>query len=518
MIHAILFFRLSLLSVIFIGLIFHMTFNSHVLAQSEQCGQGTMMPACTVVPILGMLLDDGDDSIESTQMKTITDFGNTYVGKFRSGTAAYSRGAIALREGMTDTMIVAASETVFGVGERSIPLTKLSGDKASLNGAAVLQDDISIKDRIPVGYFDAPATNYTILSLWVHNNWLWVFYAEYYDASGTREDNVAVLTNLDDLANSPIYGGFRAGILNNGVVADAQYVTKGVAPIPISQRSKLDEHSHSLFASLELAILSRVPVGHSFYTYSAATWVSVVQNAINVSANPNSSQAQIQVANNANLPVTQRLAHTNQNRITNDLLNYGGASGGVNNDMYTEKSNAGAGFIYPGTSQVFYLGSSGGHTPDTTNPVKGYYDGGDTFGTIAYKGNYQVNQDGSVTVLGGNATLQNNVGQVFDGYAVYISQDVDEFYWLYNLDDILVAPTKHSIRPYEYGSYIGPVPRESIPLDGNPNSLTPETANGITRATWSADGQTAYFLRSYTTENGGFPAGDSVISKHVFTE
>ena len=478
-------------------------------------------PSVAIDPVLYLLLSDEDSlPIEPPQSaKTITDFNNTYVGKFRSGIAAFSDGAIALRESSAgDSLFVAASNTVFGVGERSLPIAKPTGGKASLNTGAVLQDDVGIKDRIPFGNFDGGPTNYSILSMWVYNDWLWVFYAEYYDAPGTRQDNVAVLTNIDDLANSPVYGGFRAGTMIDGEVADAQYVTKGVAPVPASQRARLDGHTHSLFSSIELAILSRVPVGHSFYTFDPESWVGTVQNAINVSANPNSSQAQKDMANNAHLPATQRFAHTDQNRITDDLLNYGGASGGVNNDLYTEKSIAGAGFIYPGTDQIFYIGRSGGHTPDTTNPVRGYNDGADTFGTIAYKGNYQVGADGTITTVPGNATLENNVGQVFDGYAVYISQDVQEYYWLYDLDPVLAAPTKHSIRPYEYDNYVGPVPRESIPLDGNPNSLSPETANGVTRASWSADGKTAYFVRSFTSENGGFPAGDSVISKHVFAD
>lgn len=478
-------------------------------------------PSVAIDPVLYLLLsDDGSSPFEPPQTtKTITDFNNTYVGKFRSGTAAFSDGAIALRESAAgDSLFVAASNTVFGVGERSIPAIKHSGSKRSLNAGTIVQVDVSIKDRIPFGNFGGAPTDYAVLSMWVYNDWLWVFYAESYDAAGTRQDNVAVLTNIDDLANSPVYGGFRAGTMLNGEVADAQYVTKGVAPVPVPQRARLDGHTHSLFSSLELAILSRVPVGHSLYTYDPESWVGAVQNAINVSAKPNSSQAQKDVANNAHLPATQRFAQTDQNRITNDLLNYGGASGGVNNDLYTEKSISGAGFIYPGTDQIFYLGRSGGHTPDTTNPVRGYDDGADTFGTIAYKGNYQIDGDGNITVILGDATLENNVGQVFDGYAVYISQDVQEYYWLYDLDNVLAASTNHSIRPYKYGDYVGTVPRESIPLDGNPNSLSPETANGITRATWSADGKTAYFVRSFTTENGGFPAGDSVVSKHVFTD
>ena len=100
--------------------------------------------------------------------------------------------------------------------------------------------------------------------------------------------------------------------------------------------------------------------------------------------------------------------------LNSDLLNATGE-----NKLWTHVSQAAFGFIVPGTKTYLTVGVSGGH------------DSG-----IGYK-------------------ITQNDGNLCGGFCSYGAQDNYNFYWLWNLDDLLRvdsgAASPDSIRPYEFG-------------------------------------------------------------------
>jgi hypothetical protein len=107
------------------------------------------------------------------------------------------------------------------------------------------------------------------------------------------------------------------------------------------------------------------------------------------------------------------------NRLHDDLTNISGT-----NSLWTEISHAYIGFIVPGTDTYAVFGTSGGHESG-----------------IGYK----ITQD---------------TGTLCAGYCPKIAADVYNYYWFWNVQDLLkvkkgeMAP--YQVRPYDYGKFLLP--------------------------------------------------------------
>lgn len=97
----------------------------------------------------------------------------------------------------------------------------------------------------------------------------------------------------------------------------------------------------------------------------------------------------------------------------------------LGNDIWTIQSRVGVGFIIPGTRTYACIGSSAGHEHG-----------------LAYR-------------------IVNDHGYKSNGPAAYVQDDTSQFYWLYDLNDLVKVKNgelaSHEVLPYEYGPFTAPV-------------------------------------------------------------
>ncbi len=125
-------------------------------------------------------------------------------------------------------------------------------------------------------------------------------------------------------------------------------------------------------------------------------------------------EAVVATASTAAIPSKELLGFSLDQPLNNDLLNESGQ-----NNLWTHLSQARFGFIVPGTRTYMTLGQSGGHQSGV---------------------GYKVSQSD---------------GNVCGGHCSFGAQDSYNYYWLWDLDDLLSAAagaiTPDSIKPYEFG-------------------------------------------------------------------
>jgi hypothetical protein len=123
------------------------------------------------------------------------------------------------------------------------------------------------------------------------------------------------------------------------------------------------------------------------------------------------------------VPTYPLLDYSIDNPLAMDLYNKTGE-----NNLWTEVSEAYVGFIVPGTDTYAVFGASGGHE----------------FGL-----DYKITQD---------------TGKLCGGPCPYIASDVYNYYWFFDVKDMLKVANgqllAHEVRPYEYGEF--QVPFENI--------------------------------------------------------
>lgn len=191
--------------------------------------------------------------------------------------------------------------------------------------------------------------------------------------------------------------------------------------MPAAWRDELGK-THLMGSSSGYPIITRHSVGPSFHAIDASDIVN---------ATPESGQIQ-----------SQELMEFSFSTALNTDLN----NDSRNNDLWTALSRAEYGFIVPGTRTYATFGFTGG------------IDGG-----IGYK-------------------VENDNGYTCGGYCTYIASDNYNYYWLWDMNDLLEVRDgqreSHDIQPYDYGKFDVPFQVSSLgfnPIGGGSFDATTNT-------------------------------------------
>ena len=126
------------------------------------------------------------------------------------------------------------------------------------------------------------------------------------------------------------------------------------------------------------------------------------------------------------IPTIKLLDFSLSNPLHNDLRNDSGT-----NDLWTHLSRVTYGFVAPGTDTYVTIGYSGGHESGVC---------------------YKCQQKNTTNTCGGYCSID-----AFDRYT---------YYWLWDLNDLLVVKNgtmnSYDVRPYEYGKLILPFTTTNI--------------------------------------------------------
>jgi len=189
-----------------------------------------------------------------------------------------------------------------------------------------------------------------------------------------------------------------------------------ISPIPEEWQVVLNG-THITGQSSGIPIISRCSVGPSAFSF-------YMDDLLEANVTP--------------VPTTTLLDFSLTNPLHEDLFN-----NDLDNDLWTHLSRATYGFIVPGTRTYLTIGYSGGH-------VSG----------VCYK---CIQDDG------------NSCG----GYCTPQAGDENQYYWLWDLNDLLKVKNgtllPYEVRPYDYGEFNTPFQTEHRPVGGG--SFDPATGN-----------------------------------------
>jgi len=219
----------------------------------------------------------------------------------------------------------------------------------------------------------------------------------WYDAGGTRQDTTLVVRDPADLAGSSIDGYFEL----EGRAHAGGYLS----PVPTEWQSMVGG-THVTGWSAVTSIISRHSVGPSLFVFDPRT----------ITDSPDGSSGPIATRRWMDFP------HADRHYLGADALTVQEGSAPA---LWNFLSGAVYGFIVPGTRTFAAFGSSGG------------VDSG-----IGYKIHSEDWPDGSC-----------------GGYCAYDRDDYYNYYWFFDLNDIVGAANPWDPRPYAYG-------RWSLPFDG----------------------------------------------------
>jgi hypothetical protein len=220
----------------------------------------------------------------------------------------------------------------------------------------------------------------------------------YYDAAATEQRNTVVFRDASNLAGSPVDGVFHV----DGEAMDAGFIL----PIPASYRSAFGGTHFMGFGGF-MNIVSRASAGPSAYVMNLSDLTGLTGTTGHVAATP----ALVYPYGDGTMLSTDPSTWT------------GGISGQYTSRSWNHLTSAPAAFVVPGTRTLMYVGQN--------------WTGA---GTITYKGT-------------------NDVGYTYPGYGPSLHDAYEDYYWLYDLDDLkasIADPTGHPpwhIRPYEEGKF-----------------------------------------------------------------
>lgn len=322
-------------------------------------------------------------------------------GEYGVGSANYAEGIIALGEN-GDSIFMVGQANQQAIGEFSIPELVSSLNIADFKTAGVIQGFSRVLQRPVSGNTEGLDL---IAGMALVNGMLVVNANVFYDAPGTSTKTTLVIKNAKNLSSSEVsgYHGYSARAHASG----------WLSPVPAEWRS-LVGGSYITGNSTGIAIVSRLSVGPSAFAFDP------------LSPNVGSIAP-------STLSVTKLMDFSLDNPIgifqssmsnPNDYI----YNRDVTNDLWTIISEAKYGFIVPGTRTYMVIGYSGGMESG-----------------VGYK-----------------ATQDN--GNVCGGPCAYKANDYDNYYWLFDMNELLKAKAGqiqyHSLMPYSYG-------RLSIPYAKN---------------------------------------------------
>jgi hypothetical protein len=263
----------------------------------------------------------------------------------------------------------------------------------------------------------------------------------YYDAFGKVTDTTLLLENARDLFNSPRDGFFQ--------VQGAAHTSRWISDIPPEWQAKLGG-KYIFGNSNNFPINDRQSLGPTAFVVDINKFSRAASNAGHVL---------VPSIKLLDYKLTKIKGYTGPGTgqfigaLHPDFFNIKG-----NNTLWTQKSNAVYGFIIPGTSTYMVVGPSGGHHT-----------------RICYKTTYLYTKDpGCISVRTGaeyNALppAQQAVTQKCGGYCLVNPKDRYNYYWLYNVNDLVKVKNgllkPGSVKPYEVGRFDVPFQTD---ISGNP--------------------------------------------------
>ena len=294
------------------------------------------------------------------------------------------------------------------IGEFAIPALVNSTDITLLNSTTVLHEFREILNVTP-----NPQIIDRVSGMKLYNGKLIINGVEFYDAPANNTHTTLILSDASDITTSAIDGYYE--------LQGAAHIAGWISDIPTEWQSLLGGNYIGGNSS-KYAINSRNPMGVSAFVFNPDSLVGTPSGVI-----PTQTLLDFDLTN----PLYKSYMPTHFNALYNILTLTGSTGTGHTwadaaatvgtNDLWTSKSQASYGFIIPGTRTYMTIGSSGGHNSG-----------------IGYK------------------ATQNN-GNVCGGPCPYDSEDYYNYYWLWNVNDLLDVKNgiqqPYNILPYDRGVF-----------------------------------------------------------------
>ncbi len=329
-------------------------------------------------------------------------------GDYGESRADYAAGQIAYNP-INHSLFIAGHKVHGAIAEISIPALVNSTDIPPLNYATFLQDFRRVLNITPDSN---PQAIDRITGLKLFNGKLIVNGVEFYDAPADNTHTTFVIDNASDISNSTISGYYE--------LQGAAHIAGWMSPVPGEWQDLLGGTDLSGSAP-NYSINGRYPMGPTAYIFDPATLSSSPAGVIPTTtlldfSLSNPLYADFNNYQNANYNILALRGTTGSGHTFED------ADADVgNNDLWTQQSEVGYGFIVPGSRTYMTLGASGGHESG-----------------IGYK------------------ATQNN-GNLCGGPCPYDAADYYNYYWLWDVNDLLAVKngTKqpYEVRPYAYGIF-----------------------------------------------------------------
>lgn len=403
-----------------------------------------------------------------------------YQGSFLAPFGQYGQGKIAYNAtgngGSGSLFLVGGGSDSFTIGEIGIPPLVSANSRnglGTLNTAVILQPPVDIYSRIPVKAASWPSGNVNRYDngnqaafggLFFEGGKLYFNAYTYYDGEGNETATTGIIVNPANLAASGIAGMFRA--------QGGAHASGWITAIPAEWQARL-RGTHVMGHDNQIPIVSRASAGPSLF----AVHLSALAGA----------------ANGAAFNSQPWLDYTLDHSLWgDDMANVSG-----NNKTWTLKTEAGIGFIVPGTRTYALLGTAGGFNRNPANPWHGTPEPAfqpPIAGTIVYKRN-------------------DSLGYNSGGPAVWDAQDRHYMYTFYDLEEILVAAHPYDARPYAHGVFPAPFARY-----GN-YTVPGQCPDAISGGAWDAVHGLLYVVLPAAANDGDplYP-GNPVIAVYSFRQ
>ncbi len=330
---------------------------------------------------------------------------------YGASNANYASGTIAYNDA-NNSLFLAGFNLHGAVAEFAIPALVNSTTLEDLNEATVLQNFRELLYDTPDGN---PQGIDRVTGLYVYDNKLLVNAMEFYDAPANNTHTSLVVDNASELSSSAIDGYFQ--------LEGEAHAAGWISQIPAEWQELLGG-SHLSGNSSKLAINSRLTMGISAFVFEPDDLIDSNSVAIETTtlldydlSNP--LYADFDAYEDGNYNVIEVNGETFPGHTVEDADIVVGE-----NNIWTEDSQASYGVIVPGTRTYVTLGSSGGHNSG-----------------IGYK------------------PTQSN-GNLCGGPCPYDADDVYNYYWLWDVNDLLAVKNgdiaAYEVRPYAYGIFNAP--------------------------------------------------------------
>lgn len=340
---------------------------------------------------------------------------------FGESNANYSSCTMAYNES-NNTIFLSGFRLHGSVAEFSIPELVNSTDLTKLNEATNLQGFRKILNSATSGN---PQAIDEISGMEVINNQLFINALEYYDAPATNTHTTLVIEDKSNLATSTVKGYFA--------FEGAAHTAGWISEIPSEWQADLGG-DYLTGNSSKYPINVRSTMGTSAFSFNSSDFEGVEAGNISTTTLLDFDLTNPIYADYESYEFpSYNLIEANGSLEFEHTFEDADAIVGEN-DLWTDESQASFGLIIPGTSSYLTIGSSGGHTSG-----------------IGYK------------------PMQNN-GSVCPGPCPYDTSDYHNYYWLWDVNDLLAVKNgfknEYEIRPYAYGQFN--IPFQIDELSGEP--------------------------------------------------